>query len=824
MGGAASSDVAGIALADSQVRVQTDARGGRGGDGLPGFDAGDGAAATATGTAVNPGATEVGLDISATGGAGGDAVGAGRVAGAGGDALARATGTSTGGATVYVGAYQFGGAGGSASAGAIAARGADTRSVDAVDGSTSGLLRLFEFAGGGDGGDALGVGDAAAGGEGRVVLSARNPGGGALHVIGSASGGDGGSAGAGTAGRGGDGVLESLIGTSDIGAPVRVTAVVQGGAGGNGFLQGQSGDGGGFSLGTVSGSSSGGGEVVVGAHALGGNGGDYGGNGADSVLVNAVHGETTGSLELWQLAVGGWAGSRYLTNTSRAGSASSELSQQASVAALSLVSSAQGGGGGAPITSLVNGGDGGVANARVDGVNDAGRVAVIASAQGGEGGWNYGAPLGGNGAAASVMARASSLGDGHEVSVGRSRSGPPPEDYDDDAVPRAPTPGAFGGQGGAAYGDETDALAGDGGDATSASEGVALGNSRVSVYDFAQGGDSGIEATSYPSPSHALGGRAGNAASSAIARGAGSAAVHAEAEARGGQSGSETGGDAEATSLAEGGGLVDAIAIAVGGRGGNAGAAHALATASGESGSVLAQASSGRGFVRALLATASAPVASRTTSEAGVRFGGESVALSPQGEAQAFAFAHAALDSEATQALIGPHDEVANAFATSTGSPVALLTLGGAAATSDEPQSMLMDANVEMALDIAGPGGGLPLAVGFFDPVFEGDGFAALAFQIEREGVVVLDASFEDLAAALAFFDDEVIGLGDWDEGVVGDLDLSFALTLRAGDPGSSFSFTSIVGSSAVPEPSTLMLFAAGLCGLARRARRASYT
>jgi hypothetical protein len=211
------------------------------------------------------------------------------------------------------------------------------------------------------------------------------------------------------------------------------------------------------------------------------------------------------------------------------------------------------------------------------------------------------------------------------------------------------------------------------------------------------------------------------------------------------------------------------------------------------------------------------------TSEAGARFGGASLALAPQSDVQSFAFAHAAPDSEATQALLEPHDEVANAFAAASGSPFTLLSLGGAAPTSEDPQSILLDSNVEMAIDIAGQSGATQLAVGLFDPVFSGEGFAALDFRIEREGVVVLDASFEDLAAALAFFDDEVIGLGDWAEGVVGDLDLRFALTLRAGDPGSSFSFASVVGTSSIPEPSTLMLVAAGLCELARRSRRQSY-
>jgi hypothetical protein len=104
--------------------------------------------------------------------------------------------------------------------------------------------------------------------------------------------------------------------------------------------------------------------------------------------------------------------------------------------------------------------------------------------------------------------------------------------------------------------------------------------------------------------------------------------------------------------------------------------------------------------------------------------------------------------------------------------------------------------------------------------VSEGGGFDSLRFQVFVEGLSLLDQTFVSPVAASAFFDDNVLGLGAWGSGLVGDLDVSFRYDLTASDPGDGFnvSFVGVV----VPEPSSAALLGIGLLGLALRARSAA--
>jgi hypothetical protein len=375
--------------------------------------------------------------------------------------------------------------------------------------------------------------------------------------------------------------------------------------------------------------------------------------------------------------------------------------------------------------------------------------------------------------------------------------------------------------------DAAGALTGTGGAARSSSEGVAHGNSTVTVFDYAEGGEGGRPAAANGSRGTGIGNRGGDAESSASARGSGDATVLASAHANGGDGGhytsGGTGGNARATAFAEGLGSVVATALAEGGRGRSGalgGAAHALATASGAAGSANASATSNGGLVSHALASASAPVASRVASEADTKVGAPGLTIRPAADVQSFAVLDALPDAAAARNAMTSHERVSNAFEASvTNAALALFALGGASADSEDPSSILWSSRVEMSLAIGASSLFDQLVVGLFDPTFSGEGFEALSFRIEREGATIVERSFDDLASALAFFDDGVLELGQWRSGLVGDLELRFLLDLRAGDAGSSFSFAGAVGTSAIPEPSTLALVACGIAVLAGRKR-----
>ncbi|MGH7452546.1 MAG: PEP-CTERM sorting domain-containing protein, partial [bacterium] len=101
------------------------------------------------------------------------------------------------------------------------------------------------------------------------------------------------------------------------------------------------------------------------------------------------------------------------------------------------------------------------------------------------------------------------------------------------------------------------------------------------------------------------------------------------------------------------------------------------------------------------------------------------------------------------------------------------------------------------------------LRIGFLDPAMQGNGFDEMRFQIFEEGALVFDQIFTDGAAALAFFNDRVIDLGNWMTGLSGNLDLEFRMDLTASNSADSFGASLVAG--IVPEPGTFTLVALGL-------------
>ncbi len=419
-----------------------------------------------------------------------------------------------------------GGAGGDAAAYA---------SVDAVD-AASATASALGGSGGSGGYPSPGTslaphgapGDGARGGDATATANAVSDSSSAT-VSASASGGDGGAASIANdnstipytyySAVGGDGGTAHVAATSRGTGAVSVDASAIGGDGGLGATAGAAG---GIDVGAVSGISDGAGTVIVSLSATGGAGGSSGigesnADGADVFLLDSVWGETTGSLRLVQRATGGNAGGAgafpsYASALPAAGGdASSALSRVANASMLEVVLSATGGSG-----SLLSAGaaPGGSASISGDGSNDAGSVSIGGIARGGGGGGT------GAGGAASASFHASSVGDGHAVSIGTVSGGTAAVGGDGDLLAARSAPGSYG----------------LGGDATSSSVGEAFGESDVVVIDTAIGGDGGSVSGPVSGSGHD-GSKGGDASSSARAITHGGASARAESYALGGDGG-----------------------------------------------------------------------------------------------------------------------------------------------------------------------------------------------------------------------------------------------------------------------------------------------
>lgn len=408
---------------------------------------------------------------------------------------------------------------------------------DSVSGSTSGLLVLNQSAIGRAQGDAA-----------TTSLTATNPGGGDLTVNVTATAANGF-----TNQDGGEAAIDFVDVTAS--GNVIVTGVATGGNGGNPSFHdatGRFGSGGDALIGSMTGRSTGGGDVVVEATATGGSAGihDSGahplaanGDGGGVRLENVVDGETAGHLTLSQIAIAGdRTGLRDPNPTGappgRSGEATSRIDRSRSAEHLTVHSEARGG----------------LAEAFARAANDAGGVSVEVMAVGSD----EGGVRGSEGGDAYATAIGLTQGDGHAVEVGANN-----------------LINAHGGEG---TPDKTFETLGGGGLATSASSGLAEGDSTVTVYDRATGGRGGRDFQTFGRPDRP-GSRGGDAMSIASAVNAGTSTVRADARAIGGEGSpakgddlpSGTGGNATAAAHGESTGGADVIvrAEAVGGRGGS---------------------------------------------------------------------------------------------------------------------------------------------------------------------------------------------------------------------------------------------------------------
>lgn len=817
---------------DTMVHVNDAAYGGHGGNtysttgtALADGDGGAGGSANSNAMGLSAGDSWVWVTSEAVGGAGGSAAGAGNRGGNGGAATATAHGEAlstnrldTGSwarGFVEVAAIQQGGSGGYGTYGADGGDGADSTLINAATGWSRyhkrSLTQRAVGGGGGhsDGGVAGAAGDAyseltVAGEPPRAVNGMRESISGLSSAVGGA-GGFGSRNGEDTSSSGGAATASiSLTGEGRISA----MAEAIGGEGMGGAT------GGAATLGFVRGVSTDVGDVDVSGYAKGG---DSSGQAASVHLANAVSGvATSGNVSLSQTAVGGNAtASTPGPITGSAGSAYSYLDDSNSNGqALNMHASATGGNG--IFASL----DTAIASAGADGtaivLGSARSVNLSTAAWGGDGGSAHRGLTAGGG-----VATADAQGEGQWVNVSGSAVGGRAGDADGIEVRGGVggdassssygvfqnyigsqyghvvvTDSAVGGQGGSLSeyltASGTHVTGGTGGDATSYANG--LGGPTTDVTSSAQGGAGGHASDGYRS------GRGGNASANAVAQNYGTASVNARASANGG---------------------------AAGGMDNIGGSAHARATGISAYGNGTATAvanSSGRLFT-SVQASATASVQGNSgTADAYAAVAQPAPASLIASDVQAAAYITGLPDAEvANAALAGNTQVMAGVYAGGSARFVGLMMLGAGGYHVGQNQygQQTFTSSVSFSLDTTqlAPKN---LLLGFLDPTSSGNGFDQLYFQIFQEGVSVFDQTFNDLAEANSYFDDHLFDLGDWNQGLEGDLDLAFNFTVTASNAGDWYGVNMVVA-QAVPVPAAAWLFGSGLCGILALARRKTF-
>ncbi|MDJ0849297.1 MAG: PEP-CTERM sorting domain-containing protein [Myxococcota bacterium] len=862
---------------DATARVKSDARAGSGGDagdggqdsnpflsGARGGRGGDGGSASATGQATAPGAIE--LDVRAVGGGGGEGFRRNR-GGNGGAAAVSATALGTGGAdAIRVGegatggglpsfgmtgdqSGALGGTGGDVvGEDSVGGQGGSAQSQTVVNASSAQPITASDFAFGGNGGSVVGdVDDSRGGGGGNATSSASATGAADVTISAHAEGGQG-------------GVVvgpERTIGGLNPGPPDI----------------GRTGDGGGATLGHVYGESTGGGRVEVTGMAIGGSGLDpelldqksaanpgrsfaATGDAADVSLVNAVDGRTSGELHLHQTAVGG-AGAAI--GPSRAGAASSALARLASASALELVSQALTpertpnevpSEGDFRSSAFSFGGDGADAQASGDARNDAGSVYQRVRAVAGHAA--RGLVGGGDGGSAVVVATGRTDGDGQDIVVGGpdlSEIPPVP-----DRSPESIGYGAFGGRGAAGglpFGPGA-VILGAGGSARSESSAEALGASTVEVYDLAVGGAAGVPFVFGPTPAPDGIGEGGSASSTAIAESEGNAL--AGARAFGGDSfASEgvSGGTASARSQANGN-RANASALARAGRA-VVGDASAVALTSGFTGRAQATAIAGEppsldlfDVSESFRGNTMAPTSLGNVVTSRARLTGEILRPdigftgAPIGVdvGNTLAYVTGNPDAGDVDELLVDNPDVAAGFASGPNRAVetrghSVLAAGYATRFGED----VFTASGVFQLEVpstAGPGICVPpddcppnlseadLLLGLLDPIPEGtvEREGSLLFRIFAEGDLLFEELFPELGDAFDFFHDNLLEFVDieLDADLRPALDVEVVLQFQGRvNRAGGFGFELLVGTAVVPEPSSGLLLAAGLVGLAWR-------
>jgi hypothetical protein len=339
----------------------------------------------------------------------------------------------------------------------------------------------------------------------------------------------------------------------------------------------------------------------------------------------------------------------------------------------------------------------------------------------------------------------------------------------------------------------------------------------------ATGGNGGSTAASA-----GAGGTGGNASAQIDLTGAAAVTVFATANGGVGATGSTLGttityGNATATAAAtsSGGGLAQATATGTGGN--SPGTITATATSNNSaSGAVVSVRASGA--TRLPSAANANPPPTETlhsfgsASIAGSFSGFDQVADNPNSNAGTV-ITGAPSAADVSNAIGTSHPNVTAAFdASNEVDYLALVAQGGDNITSGTQNgTQELTSSSLLTLDVAQLAHGAEmLEIGLLDPDPEGNGFSSLHFQLQVNGMTVVDQTFTDEATANAYFSDDVLNLGPL-SGTTATLSTLLDVTTASAGDGYNVDF---VVANAVPEPSSWALLGGGVLVLMRRRKR----
>lgn len=760
--------------------------------------------------------------------------------------MAIARGSSSGGGNVQVYAYQFGGNGGNSGnrnsiSGSSGGNGADSMMPTAVFGSTTGILTLGQYAYGGDGGSSW-YGSGGRGGKASSTLSASNGESSLLNTRTNALGGIGGDSIEGTvSGSGGDAVAHNTIDSYGDDHNIHAVSYAEGGRGGNPVLFSLPGAGGnstsqtfvtangnsavqvedkavggngsydgnhqvfsgkgGSASSHASASNRGNRDVSVSSTAIGGAGGfapnfsggtssarasgwssgggnvtvtahQYGGTSIDSSMLNAVTGLTSGVLTLEQYAYGGDGGGSTEPGTihGNGGKASSTLSVTNSDSSVLNT------------TTVAIGGTAGIVRG---GSHDRGGDAIARN-------------------------DTTSIGDGHSIYVNSNAEG-----------------GKYGK--GDGTGNDNNGM---GANATSRSNGTAIGNSNVHVSDKATGGSGGYLYFD------SIANNGGAAVSNASASNSGNQSVYASSNATGGAGGltdyntQGLAGDAQAhTKATSTAGFASSSAIATAGTGAAlAKLVTADASSVGGNGSH-AKALAGQSGYATVSAEANVPDTVAGTSEVKATLGQPSPVAAAANDKQAVAYANALPLPTDVAAALANHANVYRDFNVDSDAQAWLLGKQGILNTAVDGNFHDYSSKIDLIINTAGYTNQQDLLLGLLSPALGGSNLGindTLTFNIVVSGVggtLSKNYSFSDLldtnapGGAANFFHDKILDLGAWSEFVTAanaNLDITLSLNLHTQTSNTGLSFNYILGNSllsAVPLPAAFWLFGSACLG-----------
>jgi hypothetical protein len=321
----------------------------------------------------------------------------------------------------------------------------------------------------------------------------------------------------------------------------------------------------------------------------------------------------------------------------------------------------------------------------------------------------------------------------------------------------------------------------------------------------ATGGAGGDTTANFPGFSGiGTGGDGGGATAMAIASATGGGAAMADAVATGGAGGVGSGGGPPGAT-----GTANATSTA---QTTNGALAQARSTALGSSGQAQSSAKTRLAWV-GIQSLASAPTGGDTATTEAIAEGGSGQAFANPGQT-AYALSTALPGKAYATTQIGSARNVASALLAPRDAVFGTAILGANYASDGGGVSTAYSATSTFDF---GYGGDLKLGLiaGQVTGFSSEEGFESMEFNLEADGVDILDVTFRNLDAAESFFNDNVINLGS-DFGP--NLDLNFGYTLVA-DGSGGFGFDFALG-GAVPESSTWAMMLVGLVTLGYAGRR----